>query len=169
MQINTFAKYDEIRAVLGVAKQELPDEQLALGLYGEELFQELSVISGVFAPDTEVRDLAGHYSYLKSLDTLTADQQLLLSYIRTFAIYVVATCILDNISLLAPKTISDGKALMTRFSSEATFKYVQDKVLQKKYSVKRKIQDFMGITVTDKTYISVITPAIDIVTNEPYE
>ncbi|MGW8181812.1 MAG: hypothetical protein ACWGQW_24040, partial [bacterium] len=168
MDVNTYAKYAEIRAVLGISAQELPDTQLSLDVYNEFLLQELSLISGTLYPDTVERDLAGQYDYLKSQSSLTANQQLLKSYIRSFAIYTVAALVVGTAPLLVPKTISDGKALLTRFSAESTFMTVQKEVIERKFDLKRKIQDLLGVTVTDKTYVRVVAPDTDIITNEAY-
>jgi len=225
VNITTYTSYAEVRAVLGVSALELTDTQLALGIYGEFLYQELSSISGILAPDTVSRNLIEQFTFLSAVSSVspssspsssvsnspsssaspsasvsaspsesnstspsgsvssspsasastapvaqpTANQSLLLSYIRTFATYTVAANVSGSISLLAPKTISDGKALTTRFSSERTFEAVVADVNYRKSDLKRKIQDLFGTTLADKSYLGVVAPAIDVVTNAAYE
>jgi len=169
MDINTYASYDEIRAALGVSSLELKDDQLSLDIYGDFLYQELASVSGILTPDTISRNLAGQYTYLASLAVLTDNQTLLMSYIRSLAIYTVAANVVDSISLLVPKTISDGKALLTRFSSERTFESVREDINSRKYDLKRKIKDLLGVTVTEKVFVGVVAPLIDVVTNAEYE
>jgi hypothetical protein len=169
MHINTYFKFDEVRATLGISAKELPDTVLELDMYGEFLFQELMAIEGALDPDTTERNLIEHYDYIKALASPTDAQALLKSYIRMFALYTVAANVADTISLMAPKTISDGKALITRFSSEKTFDAVRQEVLGRKYDLKVKIKTLLGITITDKTYLGVIPPAIDVITDEAYE
>jgi hypothetical protein len=167
--IETFVEFAEVRAALGISTHELTDTQIGLDMYGELLFQELSAVEGTLAPDTVSRNLIAQYAYLKALSSPTANQTLLKSYIRLFALYVVAAAIGDTVPLLAPKTISDGKALMTRFSPERTFELVRQEVIQKKYDLRRKIKTLFGITITDKVYLGVVAPAIDVVTDAVYE
>jgi hypothetical protein len=169
VDIYTYTTGDEIRAALGVSSLELKDSQLELNIYGELLFQEMSAVTGVLAPDTVTRDLAGHYSYISGLVTKTTNQNLMLSYIRTFSTYVVASKVASTISLLAPKTISDGKALMTRFSSERTFEAVIEGAYSQMFDLKRKIQELLGVAPEDKVYLGVVVPAIDVVTDLAYE
>ena len=217
MLITTYTSYAEVRAVLGVSALELTDTQLALGIYGEFLFQELSGISGTLAPDTVERDLAGHFAYLSALINPssspsssvsaspsssvsaspsesnsaspsasvsaspsasastapvaqpTTNQSLLLSYIKTFATYTVAANVAGTVSLLAPKSISDGKASMTRFSSERTFEAVVADAYYRKSDLKRKIQELFGTEQADKSYLGTVVPAIDVVTGVAYE
>ena len=169
MLITTYVSYAEVRAAIGIATQELSDTQLGLDMYGEFLYQELSSISGTLAPDVIERDLAGQYTYLKALEAPTENQELLKSYIRLFALYVVAMNVADTLSLIAPKTISDGKSLATSFSSEKTFESVRELVIARKYDQKRKIKELLGLTITDKVYVSAVAPAIDVITDAAYE
>lgn len=240
MLITTYTSYAEVRAALGVSALELTDTQLALGIYGEFLFQELSGVSGTLAPDTVSRNLIGHFQYISALTPTsspsssvssspsssvslspsasnsaspsssvsasasasvsaspsasssdgpsssvsaspsasastapvsqpTDDQNLLLSYIKAFATYTVAANVAGTISLLAPKTISDGKASTTRFSSERTFEAVVADVHYRKADLKRKIQELFGTAQTGKNYVGTIVPATDVVTGVAYE
>lgn len=169
MPIQTYMTYSEVRAVIGAASKELTDAQLGLDIYDDVLQQELAIISGVLAPDTETRTLEEHYTYLKNLASPTSNQVLLRSYIRTFAIYTVAASVVDTASLLFPKTISDGKALVTRFSPELTFEEVQRRVYSKQADLKQKIRELLGITITDRTYVTGVAPQIDVVTGVEYE
>lgn len=103
--LSQFVSPGEVRAVLGVAPEELEDQTLAMPLYLRQLQFDLSDI----APELES-------AYLSSsvLQTRTAVQQKLYDVMQTYAAYAIAKVLLSSVSLFAPKRITDGKSELER-------------------------------------------------------
>ena len=119
MSIETYTSYDEIRALLGVTPEELDDVTLGLPVYGFALQQQLEAINV---------DLPTEFSSVAAIDeaSRTANQQRFYAYVKLFAPYCVAVQLDSGIGMFAPKTITDGKASVSR-DSGATFKVTIEK------------------------------------------
>lgn len=167
MSVTDYTSYDSVRAVLGVTDLELPDVTLGLPLFSHKLDKALSSVSGVYAPDTEERTLAGHYTYINGLEAPTDDQALLFGLIAVYSTYLVGAAAGGSLSMLAPKTISDGKALRTRFSAESTFQDTMRSVYNELQSTKQAILEYLDEDFTSGlTYVGRVEPDEDLVTNE---
>jgi len=165
--INSYTTYDNVRALLGVNEYELPDSALESPSYAFKLNRALAAVKGTLAPDTEERDLAGHYKYLVGLASRTDDQNNLYWLIGTYSAYVTAHEAGVSLSMYAKKTESDGKSLNTRFSAESTFKSVLERIEQEKMSLLTAIKETLGVssgTGGVLTMLKAAKPAIDRVT-----
>lgn len=108
MSTTTLANFvtpQEVRAVLGVAPEELEDSTLAMPLYLRQLQFNLSDI------DTA---LESTYLTIAALSSRTAKQQKLYDVMQTYTAYAISRFLLASVSLFAPKRITDGKAEMER-------------------------------------------------------
>lgn len=103
--LTQFTSYDEIRAVLGVAPEELEDFTLALPIHLRQLQFELSDFS-----DT----LESTYLSIAASSSRTSAQQKLYDVIQVFAPYSVAKSLLTSVPLFAPRRITDGRADVER-------------------------------------------------------
>lgn len=102
MALTDYTTYDEVRAVLGVAEDELENETLALPIYATVLEEDL----GDLAPT-----LLTNYTVIKALDPaqISPDQARFLRLVAVWAAYDVAMQCLGSISMFAPKTIESDK------------------------------------------------------------
>jgi len=162
--VTTYTTYNDVRAVLGASIYELPDDVLALKVFENALGLILSSVSGTLSPDTEERTLEGHYEYLDDLGSLTDDQAKMVYTIELFATYAVADQLAGSISMSMPKTQADGKSVLTRFSSEATFKVVQTSIKNVLSQLLVEIKELLGIASTDISYLTVVPPDVDLIT-----
>lgn len=152
--------YDEIRAVCGLSKEELPDATLALSVYRHRLGLSLRGISGIYAPSTVSENLQEIYERpLATSDPLYAAIQL-------YSIYMVSDVVIESIGLRSYKIRSEGKASLTRFSPESTFKGVRQGIIDGLNIAKLQITELLGETATTFETIRVVTPSIDLVTGE---
>lgn len=158
MSVIAYTTYGAVRAVLGVDEIELKDIDLDHEYLSYSIDKALSSVSGVLSPDTEERTLAGHYDYINSLGVPTSTQSLFKSAITSYVTYIVAAEVGQSMSMFAPKTKSDGKALATRFSSEATFKTVMSGIYDKLMTIRNDITVMLGDTVSELTYMVIATP-----------
>lgn len=105
--LSDFTSPDEIRAVLGVAPEELEDATLNLPLYVRSLVFELTDL----ASDMDTQYLA--VAALPAVDR-SATQQRLYDCTQLFSAYSVSKQLLGSISLFAPQSIKDGRAELDR-------------------------------------------------------
>ena len=164
--ITQYVTYDDVRAVLGVVDYELPDSVLSGPVFNYNLELKLSEVSGKL--DGFTGTLAEHFVNLKAVSPRTTEQEKLYNLIGLYAVYVVASQAADSLSMFAKKTESDGKAVNTRFSSEATFKDVKAKMESLASSVLGLINDVLGNANSSNitTMLKVVVPSVDKVTNE---
>lgn len=112
MLLTEYTSPDEVRAVLGADSREIPDSLLALDLYVSSLRIELRSIADALPAD---------FDTVKGIDegTRTALQQTFWEGVKAFAPYAVAVQLASTLPLGIPKTITDGKASVTRDASSA--------------------------------------------------
>lgn len=107
--ITTYTTYADVRAVLGVSTDEVEDVTLALSVYADSL-------------ELELMDLGSALPALYAMTTLvavldrTAAQQRFVLLTSMFATYQVAQHLSQALPMFSPKTISDGKANLSRFA-----------------------------------------------------
>ncbi len=109
MSITTYTTFDEVRAALGLDDEELTDSTLGLQIYDDQLNMDFASFSG---------DIPTKFQEVSAETTKTNQQKLFISAVRLFATYSVARQVGTALPMLAPKEISDGKALVTRFTSD---------------------------------------------------
>lgn len=109
MAIDTYTTYSEIRAVCGVSDEELEDVTLGLSVYDIGLKMALTAVgAGIPA-------LFATVSALTKVSR-TESQQSFYEAVKLFAPYAVGMQLRSALPMLGPKSISDGKASMSRFS-----------------------------------------------------
>lgn len=162
--LDHITSYDEIRVCVGMSAAELPDNNIERLVYNLDLKKTLKSISGVYGGVPEVRNLdqifTDETAGLEEGETTEMSE-----LIQLLSIYRVSELISRTISMGAPKTRSDGKGSITRFSPEATFKEVisscQDNYSAVLQEIKEKFSDY---SKTEVTIMGVVTPATNLVT-----
>lgn len=162
MGITVYTTYADVRAALGVDSEELEDSTLALELYASGLEEDLYDVSA---------SLVQTYQGIKEKDEAvrTGQESRAYNLTRLFATYSVAKQLGAALPMFSPRTISDGKASVTRFSGEP-YKDVLEGV-EEKYDLYRGrlVRALEELTasvspVIERTQIRVVTPAYDPVT-----
>lgn len=149
--------YDEIRAITGLNQKELPDTTLALASFRDSLGLELAAVSGIYEGSPDEETLQEIFDRLATTDPM-------FSAIRLFSIYAVADKVMESVGLRAYRTIADGKATLTRFSPESTYRDTKGSILDGLDKSRRKIAELLGITVSEVEFLTVVEPDIDLVT-----
>lgn len=108
--LTEYTSYDEIRAALGVAPEEITDDVLALPNYESILLFDLADL-GAFTPA-----VVDYYSGLVAQlpTSLSVDEARFVSILNVYAPYVIARHLTISIDMFAPKIITDSKTTMTR-------------------------------------------------------
>lgn len=108
MSVNTYTTYSEIRAALGVAVLELPDEVLAQQNFETQLQLDLEDISA---------NLMTMYDTVSAIAELsrTVDQKSFFAICRLFSTYSVAQQLIATHRMFGLKRTTDGKAEGERF------------------------------------------------------
>lgn len=111
MNLLDYTSYSEIRAALGVSDEELGDDTLALEVYASGLAEDLYEV----APS-----LISTYAAIvkKAEGDRTDKESRVYSVTRLFATYAVAKQASTALPMFSPRSMSDGKASMSRFSGE---------------------------------------------------
>lgn len=162
MALTDYTTYAEIRAVLGVDAKELPDATLALGVYSRGLDAALLDI------DT---DLPADFDTVAAIaeGTRTTVQGRLYDAVSLFAPYGAAVQLASSLPLFAPKTITDGKAGVTRDASspyKATIAKCAELFSQYRQNLIDRYAEYVGSTATVvlRPFFSVASPSTDPVT-----
>lgn len=111
MDMQNYCLPDEVRAVLGVSDEELPNETLALGIYQIGLQESLLKVSPT---------LQSKFDAIRALSesARTGIQQKLHNRVRLFSTYAVARQAGLALGMLGPKALSDEKSSFSRFAGE---------------------------------------------------
>lgn len=147
LQLSDFTSADEVRTLLGLSDDELEDGQVLSDLCAMHLARELQAVS-----------LALETDYLDNKDfAADGNERVFVEAVRMFATHSVATLLAGALPLLAPKTVTDGKASYNRFA-EAPFKTVMDTVNRGYLRARKELQaayaNFTGVVVTAPTAFS---------------
>ncbi len=163
ISLTHYASYDSIRAALGVPAKELPDTVLDVDLYAFFVQTELDAIGTSLRADFETVDAISEVSR-------TTEQQALWDATRVFDAYATAVKCIDSLPQFSPKTISDGKAEVTRYS-DSPYKFTAIEVRKSYLAAKKVLKDtfdaFSGETVADTVVLPLLgiaTPSFDPVT-----
>jgi len=166
MDILDYTSYQAIRLTVGLSTDELPDTLLA-----DEIFA--STLSLAFAYTT-LPSVLGTGTFVSVYATIsaisegsrTALQQKFCDLVKVFSAYVVAEEVCNSLSTKIPKVKADGKASLTRFSSEATFKDTVARVREIKASLKYSLENINSTASFVPTLCGIITPEVNVVTGE---
>lgn len=159
--ITDFTTFAEIRGVLGVAVDELADATLQLPMYELALLADLEDIGVTLGADYD--------TVAAEAEPRTALRQALYDAVRLFAPYAVAIQLASSLPLFAPKTITDGKASVSRDSASPYLIAIANAKAQYERNRERlesKYSTFLGATVvaTIRPFFSVAVPTVDPVT-----
>lgn len=105
MAITDYTTYDEIRAILGVAPEELEDVTIALPTYGFMLSEGLLDL---------VETLEDDYATVSAIVPATKNTTRFVNLINAWAGYQVAGQLMVSIEMFAPQTIKSDKDEQTR-------------------------------------------------------
>lgn len=163
--LSTYTTPDSVRAVLGVADDEVTDDMLALPLYEVRLVYDLEEIdSGI--PEAYKTTVAIDYT------TRTAAEKRFCDAVKLFSAYSVARTALSSLPYLADKRITDGRAESERIADP--FSLVREAVsgglLDLRYKVSAAYAALPSVTTevvtrTARTMLASTGIAVDPVTN----
>lgn len=167
--LEPYTTAEQVRAAIGVSEKELSDETLALDLYGKNLVAELDAIAdneGALVTEIAV------VNAVPEADR-TSRQRRLFDAVVLFAPYVVALQLETSAPLFAPKSITDGKAALSRHS-ESPFKEAFQKCAQYaerfRQSLEKRWAEYQSTTAaapSAPTLFLASTPTVDPVTSGP--
>ncbi len=155
--------YDNIRAVLGMPEDELPDETLALPTFADTLSIALNSYGGIYSPETTYQTLQ------EIFDRPLPQDDFMFPAIRNYSVYVVAQAVAGGgLSLFAVKTKSDGKSLITRFSDQSTYSDVMEAIDAGVTKWLNYIFELLGqrTPTSNIPFVRAVPPAVDLVTGE---
>lgn len=159
LALSDFFTADEVRAVLGVAPEELEDATLDLDMYARHLEIELSQVGTNLLTDFQTAVLNPAPAAL--------DVQLV-AYTKQFALYCIAALVAESSPNFSPRNISDGKGGFIRHadSYKDVLARVADRLRQATERLKTLYSAILGGTSPQKlpTFIGVSTPAYDPIT-----
>lgn len=161
MELTDFTSYAAIRAVLGVTEKDLADETLEIPLYLDSLIVDLEDVSLSFLDA---------YTEAQEAPNPTPAQERFLRATRTFSTYSVAKQLVSSMGMFGVKTVSDGKATMTRFDNPLNdvLKRIMSDYERWRLRLEKSYEDLGHETSTgvDRPFLSVISPSYDPVTGE---
>lgn len=159
MQLTDFTSADAIRAIIGISVDEVSDTTLALPIYLQNLVLSLEDI---------YVDLPSVYMSYSALATKTVLEQKLIDIVQVFSAHQSGKFLFAG-SLFFPKTITDGRASVTRFDISESLRDDIDKAL---VAIRRRLK-LLLITLgllpaevsTNRNYFGVAGLAVDPITN----
>lgn len=160
--LTDYTTYEDVRSALGVSTDELEDTALALETWDNHLRFELEDI-GKTLPDA--------YATVKAVPeaSRTDEQARLYRATRLFATLAVANALAAALPMLAPKSLTDGKAAVSRFS-DAPYKETVMRVKEQYNVAQNRLRqawaasNASSFTSTPRTYLGVANPTTDPVT-----
>jgi hypothetical protein len=165
MDITDYTTYDEVRSVCGLSTDELTDTELALTIYANVL--DLAM-ADVTLPTAEPGPgpLTTRFIALNIIaeTARTTAQQKLFNLTRVFCTCTVALQAVMALSMRAPKTISDSKASLVRFSPESVYKDVIDRLEKTVGEAKGKMENIATTTLDVLPLLTVVEPSTDAIT-----
>lgn len=121
MSLAPFTTNNDVRGVLGVTAEELPDVTLELGIYSINLRLALNKVDATLVAMFNTVNAA-------LVTSRTAVQVKFHEAVQIYAPYVVAYQLTPSLPMMAPKSITDGKAAISKFS-ESPFKAMTAAIL----------------------------------------
>lgn len=162
MALLELTTYAEVRAALGVNDIEISDTTLGLELYSSNLSMELDDIN---------IQLQDKYAEVKAIDAAarSAAQKRFYEAVRLFATYTVAKHCCVSLPMFGPKSVSDSKTEVSRFS-DSPYKETTKRVENQYSTVRQRVVaalDSLLASTTVKASLNVMmvsTPSSDPVT-----
>ena len=162
MAITDYTTYAEVRAALGLNSDELTDDTLSLQLYSSQLDAEIDQISTTLAAD---------YATIKAkvISARTSAEKKVYDGVALFAPFAVAKALAPSLPLLAPKTITDGKASVTRDSASPYKAALENAEAMYETARQYLIDAYAGftsvsVTTTLRPFLGISSPSVDPVT-----
>lgn len=166
--ITDYTSYAEVRAALGVTDKEVGDEILGLPMYGNHLAAELNDLADTLGLTSDIDET---YATLRgiTLSSLTKPQKRVLATVALFATYAVARHLGTSLAMMAPKTLGDGKAMLTRFSDspyKSTLANVEAQYEKAKVALSGALASLNSTSTVAvvTSFMGVSSPAVDPVT-----
>ncbi len=156
IDVTLYASFDSVRAALGVAIKELPDAVLSTDIFSYFVQDELDGIAESLRPDFEAITPPGS----------SAEEVALYDAVRVFSAYAVAYRATDSLPLFSPKTITEGKASLSRHA-DSPYKQVVIEVRKAYIYYKKLLEELVDdvvITSVPATLMSTSSPDYDPVT-----
>lgn len=150
MSLAPFTTNDAVRGVLGISPEELTDETLGLTLYSINLKIALNKVA---------LTVVSQFNTINAIDegTRTGLQQTFHDAVTIYAPYVVAYQLTPSLPMMAPKSITDGKAAVSKFS-ESPFKAMTAAILVDHERYLENLQSaFLGLSGSSVTAIAAST------------
>lgn len=169
MNITSYTSYAEIRQVVGLSVKELPDAELAVEMYNNVLQLKLQeVVLPTAAPGPGPLDSRFLAVAALAENARTTAEQKLYNLTRLYSTYVVAYEVSMSLSSRTPKTISDGKHTLVRFSPESVYLTTAKNVAEQVKDLRQKIEAIAEVTdeIVTLPLLTAIKPAFNVVTNE---
>lgn len=154
---------DEIRATLGVDDVELPDNVLNLEMYRLNLNAEIQAV------DSTLETKFGVVQAVEEANRTEMQQGLFIA-VSLFSLYAVALQLTEALPIFSPKTITDGKASLTRYSDspyKETIKAIKEKYNGRREALIAALAVYDGTsaaTAVPPSYMGVSSPDFDPVT-----
>lgn len=155
MDLVDFVSFDDVRAALGVSKDEFTDATLSLDLYKFNLVSELESI------DLTLIDAFLPLSESTPAD-LTAIETRFVQSVTLFSTYAVAKLATIALPMFGPKEKTDGKAGAVRFALDP-YKATIARVLQQYDAFKAKLEAAFAATLSTTSAASVSRPYLSVV------
>lgn len=145
--ISDFTSGDQIRAIFGVNDDELTDTTVALEVYTSGLSEDFLDVADAVEAD---------YLTVNALVSRTAKEDRFWRSARMFATYACAKRMGSGLPMFGPKDISDGKALVGRFSDspyKVTMQVIADEFALAKQRLTEAYGSYNASTATQATRV----------------
>lgn len=151
--LTQYTSYDEIRAAIGVAQEEIEDDVLSLPNYELILGFDLDEL-GDFTPTVQALFLALIDNTVTPSPTV--NEARFVSIMQVYAPYVIARHLLRTLTMFAPKLIKDSKTEMDRMTDP----YADTKVaVESFYQLMRtRLLAAYGVLYPSTTFAVIKTP-----------
>lgn len=162
MSLQLYTTFADIRSILGVTTEELPDSDLELESYLFGLQNGLDSIGSTLEAEYITASSA------VSAGTETSAQKLLYRATRMYATAEVSLAVAYSLPMRAQKSITDGKAGLSRFTDSPfrdTLENLKGLVASAKSALEAAFTGASAKTVIP-SFMSVVSPAIDPVVGE---
>jgi hypothetical protein len=154
IDIADYTSYAEVRSTIGMSTDTLPDTVLSLELYANSL--ELA-LDGIDIAEASLNPIKTVFLTLDPSADSTA-----YNLTRLFSTYSVALEVAVSLSMRAPKTLSDSKVTLTRFSDASTYSSVIEAITEKLKQLKDDLESIGDQTTAVATpYLTAVKPTYD--------
>lgn len=151
VNIQLYTTPADVRGILGVAEEELPDRVVLLDTYGYLLEQDLRDVRETLPEEYQV-----------ALENSDAASKKLVRTTRTFASLALARALCMSLPMFGPKDISDSKATISRFA-DSPYKETSKRVEAAFGLMRQTLQTLANGTVSNSTFtfMAVASPSYD--------